>query len=121
MTALPWPRACIILARLFLKRTLRSRVLWIMALIVSLPGIVALALLENEPAEAWIASLGTAISLLAIVPPVFAGGVVADELDEGGCGFDIVERYLRYHVESMVGERGPIAIMSERPTAEHNE
>jgi hypothetical protein len=56
-------------------------VLWIMALILSLPGIVALALLENEPSQAWMVSLGTAISLLAIVPPVFAGGVVADELD----------------------------------------
>jgi AcrR family transcriptional regulator len=36
--------------------------------------------------------------------------------DEGGCGFDIVERYLRFHIEYMVGERGPIAIMSEIPS-----
>lgn len=44
-------------------------------------------------------------------------------IDEGGCGFDIVERYLRYHIESMVGERGPIAIMSEVPSlnSEHRE
>ena len=32
-------------------------------------------------------------------------------------------RYLRYHIEIMVGERGPIAIMSEIPSlkAEHRE
>ena len=28
-------------------------------------------------------------------------------------GMDIILRYLRYHVEMMVGDRGPIAIMSE--------
>jgi len=31
-------------------------------------------------------------------------------------GLDTVLRYLRYHVEIMVGERGPIAIMSEVPS-----
>jgi AcrR family transcriptional regulator len=35
---------------------------------------------------------------------------------EGGNGFEQVQRYLRYHIESMVGERGPIAIMSEIPS-----
>ncbi len=35
---------------------------------------------------------------------------------DGTNGFDKVERYLRNHVESMVGERGPIAIMSEVPS-----
>jgi len=35
---------------------------------------------------------------------------------EGGCGLDVVERYLRYHIEVMVGERGPVAIMSEIPS-----
>ena len=34
----------------------------------------------------------------------------------GGSGFDQVRRYLRYHVEIMVGDRGPIAIMSEIPS-----
>ncbi|MGI9223414.1 MAG: TetR/AcrR family transcriptional regulator [Woeseiaceae bacterium] len=37
-------------------------------------------------------------------------------IDEGGTGVDTVERYLRYHIEFMVGERGPIAIMSEIPS-----
>ena len=37
-------------------------------------------------------------------------------LGEGGDGLDIVRRYLRYHIEIMVGERGPIAIMSEVPS-----
>lgn len=31
-------------------------------------------------------------------------------------GLDTVRRYLRYHVEIMVGERGPVAIMSEVPS-----
>ncbi len=35
---------------------------------------------------------------------------------EGGSGLDTVHRYLRYHIEIMVGERGPIAIMSEIPS-----
>lgn len=37
-------------------------------------------------------------------------------IDEGGSGFDKVARYLRYHIEIMVGDRGPIAIMSEIPS-----
>ena len=35
---------------------------------------------------------------------------------DGGGGYDVVFNYLRYHVEMMVGERGPIAIMSEIPS-----
>ena len=35
---------------------------------------------------------------------------------EGRNGFDIVVRYIAYHVGVMVGERGPIAIMSEIPS-----
>lgn len=35
---------------------------------------------------------------------------------EGSNGLDTVVRYIRYHVEVMVGERGPIAIMSEIPS-----
>lgn len=31
-------------------------------------------------------------------------------------GLDQVQLYLRYHIESMVGEQGPIAIMSEIPS-----
>ena len=37
-------------------------------------------------------------------------------IEKGGSGFEQVERYLRYHIEIMVGERGPIAILSEIPS-----
>ncbi len=37
-------------------------------------------------------------------------------VDEGRDGMDTVLRYLRYHIEIMVGDRGPIAIMSEIPS-----
>ena len=37
-------------------------------------------------------------------------------LDEQVNGIETVLRYLRYHIEIMVGERGPIAIMSEIPS-----
>jgi AcrR family transcriptional regulator len=37
-------------------------------------------------------------------------------LVEGDSGKDIVLRYFRYHIEMMVGDRGPIAIMSEIPS-----
>jgi len=37
-------------------------------------------------------------------------------VDEGRDGLDTVRRYLRYHIEYMVGDRGPIAIMSEIPS-----
>jgi len=36
--------------------------------------------------------------------------------DEGQTGMDTVLRYLRYHIEIIVGDRGPIAIMSEIPS-----
>ena len=35
---------------------------------------------------------------------------------EGENGMDVILRYFRYHIEMMVGERGPIAIMSEIPS-----
>ena len=37
---------------------------------------------------------------------------------DGGNGLDTIRAYLRYHIEIMVGERGPIAIMSEVPSLE---
>jgi len=44
-------------------------------------------------------------------------------IDSGHNGLDKVLRYLRNHVDFMVGERGPIAIMSEVPSlnSEHRE
>lgn len=51
---------------------------------------------------------------------VRAADVGRESLDravaEGRNGLDIVVRYIRYHVEVMVGERGPLAIMSEIPS-----
>ncbi len=51
-----------------------------------------------------------------------AGDVGRETMDraiaEGTAGLDIVRRYLRYHLEVMTGERGPIAIMSEIPSLE---
>jgi AcrR family transcriptional regulator len=51
-----------------------------------------------------------------------AGDVGREALDraiaEGDNGLDVVRRYLRYHLEVMTGERGPIAIMSEIPSLE---
>jgi len=35
---------------------------------------------------------------------------------EGRDGLDTVHRYLRYHIEYMVGAEGPVAIMSEIPS-----
>ena len=37
---------------------------------------------------------------------------------DGGNGLDTIRAYLRYHIEIMVGDRGPIAIMSEIPSLE---
>ncbi|RZV38497.1 MAG: TetR/AcrR family transcriptional regulator [Chromatiales bacterium] len=49
-----------------------------------------------------------------------AGDVGRESMDrairEGRDGLDIVRRYLRYHLDVMTGERGPIAIMSEIPS-----
>ena len=49
-----------------------------------------------------------------------AGDVGREAMDrairEGSDGLDVVRRYLRYHLEVMTGERGPIAIMSEIPS-----
>jgi len=35
---------------------------------------------------------------------------------DGGSGLDQARRYVRHHVEMMVGDRGPFAIMSEIPS-----
>ena len=42
---------------------------------------------------------------------------------DGNNGMDVMLRYLRYHIEMMVGDRGPIAIMSEIPSldSEHRD
>ena len=42
---------------------------------------------------------------------------------DGESGIDQVRRYIRYHVELIVGENGPLAIMSEIPslTPEHRD
>lgn len=37
-------------------------------------------------------------------------------IEDGITGLDQVRRYLRYHIEYIVGNRGPIAIMSEIPS-----
>jgi len=37
-------------------------------------------------------------------------------ISDADSGFDQVQLYLRYHIEYMVGDRGPIAIMSEIPS-----
>ena len=44
-------------------------------------------------------------------------------IGEGEDGLETVRRYLRYHIEYMVGDQGPIAIMSEIPSLkpEHRE
>ncbi len=36
--------------------------------------------------------------------------------NDGADGMDVMKQYLRNHIEMMVGERGPIAIMSEIPS-----
>jgi AcrR family transcriptional regulator len=44
-------------------------------------------------------------------------------VEEGEDGLETVQRYLRYHIEYMVGDQGPVAIMSEIPSLkpEHRE
>ena len=37
-------------------------------------------------------------------------------IEEGATGFDMAYLYITYHVEIMVGDRGPVAIMSEIPS-----
>lgn len=37
-------------------------------------------------------------------------------IDEGQTGFEQVQLYIRYHIENIVGESGPLAIMSEIPS-----
>jgi AcrR family transcriptional regulator len=39
---------------------------------------------------------------------------------EADSGLDQVQKYIRYHIEYMVDERGPIAIMSEIPSLNSN-
>lgn len=41
-------------------------------------------------------------------------------VSEGRSGLDQARLYIRYHVEIMVGDNGPLAIMSEIPSLERN-
>ncbi|MGB5344758.1 MAG: TetR/AcrR family transcriptional regulator, partial [Woeseia sp.] len=56
-----------------------------------------------------------------------AAGLGAEALSravtDGATGCEQAQLYLRYHIEIMVGERGPVAIMSEVPSLkpEHRE
>lgn len=51
---------------------------------------------------------------------VRAADIGRDAMDraiaDADCGFDQVRLYIRYHLEYMLGDRGPIAIMSEIPS-----
>ena len=40
-------------------------------------------------------------------------------VDDGQNGFHQVQMYIRFHIESMIGDRGPVAIMSEIPSLRH--
>ena len=44
--------------------------------------------------------------------------VMEQAVDDGKNGFEQARLYLRYHIEVMVGEKGPMAIMSEIPSLE---
>ena len=48
---------------------------------------------------------------------------LTEAIEEGGPAIAIIERYLGFHIDRMVGEQGPIAILSEIPSlpAEHRE
>ena len=41
---------------------------------------------------------------------------MARGINDGSCGFEKALFYITYHVEIMVGDRGPVAIMSEIPS-----
>lgn len=41
-------------------------------------------------------------------------------IEEGGTGLEQAQLYIRYHVEIMVGDKGPVAIMSEIPSLKRN-
>ncbi len=44
-------------------------------------------------------------------------------IDGGGSGYEILLRYFDYHVDAMVGDKGPVAILSEIPSlkSEHRD
>ena len=45
---------------------------------------------------------------------------LAEARREGGSGRQQVERYLRYHIRALTGDRGPVAILSEIPSLSAN-
>lgn len=47
---------------------------------------------------------------------ILGGDAMERGVRDGDCGFRQAFLYIRYHVEIMVGDRGPVAIMSEIPT-----
>ena len=74
-----------------------------------------------DPARAMERWMPAASERLADRPLVVAAagkaaGPMARAVSEGQTGLEQVQLYFRYHIESMVGEQGPIAIMSEIPS-----
>lgn len=81
MSALPWPRALWLLARLYLRQVLRSKAVWFAGLIIALPALVGFAVAQEEPEGAWNAIMGMVFTLLAFVPAALSARVIAEELD----------------------------------------
>lgn len=71
------------LARLTWRRRLRGRAIWVSLLFMAGPTVMALVALDpyRPPSTVWNEALGTAIGLLAILPPLHLAGAIGDEVD----------------------------------------
>lgn len=79
----PGIRATGIIARLTLKRLLRSRGVWLTLGLALLPIVVAtLAAGRGDPHDVWKAVFGIGLLLYCIAPPIHLASTIAEEIDD---------------------------------------
>jgi len=72
--------ATTLLARLSLKRLLRGKAIWLGALLLTLPSVVALTAASGI--QHWRRPFEVAVLLLSVVPPLYLATAVSDEVDD---------------------------------------
>lgn len=75
-------RAIGILASLTLRRSLRSRAIWLSLFLATLPTVFALIAGADGSPRDWRRTFNITTFLLALIPPLHMAGVIGDEMDE---------------------------------------
>jgi len=82
----------------------------------SLKDVAAILGLTDAALYYYVRNKEELVYLCYVRAAVVGQEAMARAVREGHSGIDTVRRYLQFHIEIMVGDRGPVAIMSEIPS-----